>query len=94
MNIFDLSWRSGIPPVDLIKIYIDPISSILKYSCEVLGNSITRYQTDELGKVQKRVIRITFPGRSYDEALEIASCERLDIRRKTMCINTLYKIIK
>ena len=38
-------------------------------------------------------MRIMFPGRTYDEALAIANYERLDIRRKKICINTLRKII-
>ena len=85
--------RSGIPPLDLIKIYIALIRSILEYSCEVWTNSITQYQNEELERVQKRVMRIIFPGRTYDEALIIANCERLELRRKKICINTLRKII-
>ena len=38
-------------------------------------------------------MRIIFPGRTYDEALVIASCDRLDIRRKKICMKTLRKII-
>jgi hypothetical protein len=39
-------------------------------------------------------MRIIFPGHSYDEALVMAGCERLDNRRNTICIKTLSKIIK
>jgi hypothetical protein len=44
--------------------------------------------------LQKRVMRIIFPGHSYDEALVMAVCERLDNRRNIICIKTLSKIIK
>ena len=43
--------------------------------------------------ILQRVMGIIFPGRTYDEALVIASYERLDIRRKKICIKTLRKII-
>ena len=56
--------------------------------------SITQYQIDELERVQKQVMRIIVPGRTYDEALVIARCERLDIKRKKICINTfLHKAL-
>ena len=66
---------------------------ILEYSCEVWSYSITQYQTDELERVQKRVTRIIFPGRTHDEALVIASCEKLDIRRKKICIKLYAKLL-
>ena len=92
-HILRILRRSCIPPLDLIKIYIALIRSILEYSCEVWNNSITQYQNEELERVQKRVMGIIFPGRTYDEALIIANCERLELRRKKICINTLRKII-
>ena len=92
-HILRILRRSGIPPLDLIKIYIVLIHSILEYSCEVWSNSITQYQTEELERVQKRAMCIMFLDRTYDEALVIANCERLHIRREKICINTLRKII-
>ena len=47
-----------------------------------------------LDVILQRVMGIIFPGRTYDEALVIASYERLDIRRKKICIKTLRKIIR
>jgi hypothetical protein len=86
--------RSGILPADLIKIYSTLIRSILEYSCEVWSNSLPQYHSDELERLQKRVMRIIFPGLSYDEALVMAGFKRLDNRRNTICIKTLSKIIK
>ena len=39
-------------------------------------------------------MHIIFPTCSYDKALEIAGCERLDSRHTKICINTLCRIIK
>ena len=49
---------------------------------------------NELERVQKRAMRIIFPGHSYDEALQLANCTRLSDRRNETCINTLQKIAK
>jgi hypothetical protein len=81
--------RSGIPPADLINVYSALIRSTLQYSSEVWSNSLPQYLSDELERVQKRVMRIIFPDVSYDEALEIADCETLDKRRNAICIKTL-----
>ena len=50
--------RSGIPPADLLTVYIVLIRLILEYSCEVWHNSISCYLSDKLEKIQKRAMRI------------------------------------
>ena len=84
----------GVPPADLINVYHALIRSILEYCCEVWNYAIPHYLSEELEKVQKRAIRIIFPGHSYDEALQLANCTRLIDRRNKMCIKTLQKIVK
>ena len=56
--------------------------------------AIPRFLSDELERVQKRAMRIIFPGHSYDEALQLANCTSLSDRRNEICINTLQKIAK
>ena len=73
--------RGGIPPADLTNIYSALIRSILEYCCEVWNYAIPRYLPDELERVQRRAMRIIFPGHSYDEALQLANCTRLSDRR-------------
>ena len=86
--------HGGISPADLTNIYFALIRSILEYCCEVWNYAIPRYLSDELERVQKRAMRIIFPGHSYDEALQLANCTRLSDRRNEICINTLQKIAK
>ena len=86
--------RRGVPPADLINVYRALIRAILEYCCEVWNYVIPRYLSDELEKVQKRAMRIIFPGHSYDEALKLANCTRLSDRGNKMCIKTLQKIVK
>ena len=73
--------RGGVPPADLISVYYALIRSILEYCSEVWNYAIPQYLSDELEKVQKRAMRIIFPGHSYDEALQLANCTRLSDRR-------------
>ena len=86
--------RGGVPPADLISVYYALIRSILEYCSEVWNYAIPQYLSNELEKVQKRAMRIIFPGHSYDEALQLANCTRLGDRRNQMCIKTLQKITK
>ena len=86
--------RGGVPPADLITVYSALIRSILECCCEVWNHVIPYYLSEELEKVQKRAMRIIFPGHSYDEALQLANCTRLSDRRNKICIKTLQKIVK
>ena len=42
--------------------------------------------------VQKRAMRILFPGIHYRDALVIAKCNRLDDRRLELCLKMLKNI--
>jgi hypothetical protein len=55
---------------------------------------LPQYHSDELERLQKRVMSIIFPGHSYDEALVMAGCERLDNRRNTIRGRLYKKVIK
>jgi hypothetical protein len=74
LHVLKILRRSSILPVNLIKIYSALIRSILEYGCEVWSNSLPQYHSDYLEKLQKRVMRIIFPGHPYDEALVMAVC--------------------
>ena len=39
-------------------------------------------------------MRIIYPGQSYEEALVLANCARLDNRREKLCLKALTKISK
>ena len=94
LHILRILKLSGVITTDLVKIYIALIRSILEYCCEVWSNSLPKYHSDELERLQKRVMRIIFPEFSYEEALVLSGCRRLDDRRNSICEKTLSKIIK
>ena len=86
--------RSGVISTDLVKIYIALIRSILEYCCGVWSNSLPKYYSDELKRLEKRVMGIIFPELPYEEALVLSFSRRLDDRRNSICQKTLSKIIK
>ena len=81
--------RSGVPPQDLIHIYLTLIRPVLEYCCAVWSNSIPAYLSEKIEKVQKRVMRIVFPDLHYTDALSVAKCDRLDERRLKLCSKVL-----
>ena len=76
--------RGGVPPADIINVYYALIRSILEHCSELWNYAIPQYLSDELEKVQKRALRIIFPGHSYDETLQLSNCTRLSDRRKNV----------
>ena len=86
--------RSGIPPADLLTVYIALIRSILEYSCEVWHSSVSCYLSDKLEKIQKRALRIIYPEQTYKDALLLAGITKLETSREDLCLKTLTKITR
>ena len=64
--------RSKVPAVDLIAIYCALVRSILEYGSPVWA-TLPEYLSDVVEGVQKKAIRIVFPGLAYSEALVASS---------------------
>ena len=94
LHILRVLRRSGIPPADLLTVYIALIRSILEYSCEVWHSSISCYLSDKLEKIQKRALRIIYPEQTYKDALLLAGITKLETRREDLCLKTLTKITR
>ena len=92
LHILRVLKRAGIPSCDLLHIYLALIRSVLEYVCVTWTNSIPVYLRDKIEMVQKRVMRILFPGAHYRDTLALAKCSRLDDRRDKLCrTNRTYK---
>ena len=94
LHILRVLRRGGVPAVELTIIYVALIRSILEYCCVVWHNAIPCHLSDDLERIQKRAMRIIYPGQTYKEALQLASCPRLDTRREDLCVKTLMSISK
>ena len=54
--------RSGIPPSDLLSVNYSLVRSILEYACSVSHTSLPNYLCNRIEQLQKRAIRIIYPG--------------------------------
>ena len=84
--------RAGIDRKSLIQFYWACIRSVLEYTCQAFQSSLPAYLSDQIERVQKRVLRILFPEVSYSMALEDAGLKSLFHRREELC-STLFKQI-
>ena len=76
----------------LIQFYCACICSVLEYACQAFHFSLPAYLSDQIERVQKRVLRILVSKVSYSKALEDAGLKTLFHRREEFC-NTLFKQI-
>ena len=76
--------RAGINLKDIILVYTSVIRSVLEYCCQVWHPGLTRRQSDDIERVQKRCLKILLPHLSYADALSLCRLERLDARRERL----------
>ena len=90
LHILRVSRWGGVSAVDLTTIHVALIRSILECCCVVWHNAdIPCHLSHDLEGIQKQAMRIIYPGQTYKESLQLASCPRLDARREDLCVNTL-----
>ncbi len=76
--------RSNVGTTELLQFYTVCIRPILEFACSAFHDSLTTYLSNDLEIVQKRVLRIMFPWVPYDEALNIAGLQQLNVRRQRL----------
>ena len=86
--------RSGVPSADLLPVFLALVRSVLEYACTVWHTSLPDYLSNKIEHVQKRALRVLYPGLHYIDALQIAQIPRLDTRRHDLCTKTFEKIAK
>ena len=77
--------RAKVPIEDIIQIYCACIRSILEYASPVFHDSLPKYLSNEIERVQKRFLKRIYPDLSYDEAIEIWKLDTLFDRRSAAC---------
>ena len=80
--------RAGVDEHHLIDFYNACIRSVVEYACEVFHSNLPTYLSEELERVQRRAMRIIFPGMKYKEALE----QGLYDRREYLCTKLFRQI--
>jgi hypothetical protein len=84
--------RAGVNPEDILAVYTCLIRPILEYSCELWSNSLTGQQSDQVERIQKRVLKVLHYEHSYREALEKTGLKTLSQRRVAACRKLFEKI--
>jgi len=67
---------------DLLCVYCSIVRSVLEYASPAWHCGLTKTQSCEIERVQKRCLRIIFPLLSYRSALLLSGLERLSTRRE------------
>ena len=83
--------RAGKDRKSLILFYCACIRSVLEYACQAFHTNLPAYFSDQIERVQKRVLRILFPEVSYSKALEDVGLKTLFHRREESCSSLLKK---
>ena len=76
--------RIGIVSRDIVTVYCAMIRSVLEYCCSVWHSGLTKSESMDIERVQRRVLRIIFPALSYSDALSAAGITRLETRRENI----------
>ena len=84
--------RAKLPSNDLLLFYVTCIRPVAEYACEVFHDSLPKYLSDDLEKLQKRACRIILPGHFYENALGELGLTSLADRRQNLT-NKLFKTI-
>ncbi len=77
--------RAGIMSSDLVKVYLAIIRPTMEYACQVWHPGLTQEQCRMLESIQKRVLRVIHPDKTYQEALECTNVPLLRDRREELC---------
>ena len=83
-----------LPSADMVTVYIGFVRPILEYACPVWHSSLTCAQSASIERIQKRALRLIFPGMSYSKALELAGISELESRRIHLCLSFAKSAIK
>lgn len=86
--------RAKVPTKDIIMFYCTCIRPVLEYCAPVFHHSLPKYLSDDLERVQKRVLSIVSPGESYQQNLEIFDLTTLLHRRHDLCDKLFNQITR
>ena len=83
---------SGLGTQELIQFYRTCIHPLPEYASPVFHDSLPKYLSEELERIQRRAMRIIFPFKPHQEALALASLETLSARRQSLMNKSFSKI--
>ena len=82
--------RAKVPLSDIVNFYCTAIRPVLEYCAPVFHHALPQYLSDDIERVQKRVLSIISPYSSYSECLTRFDLLTLHARRVALC-NKLFE---
>ena len=86
--------RAKVSIQDIFQLYSVCVRPILECASTVFHYSIPKYLSDEIERVQKRVLRIVYPNFHYEYALVEDGMESLHTRRRKACDKLFKKVLE
>ena len=77
---------------DIKSFYCATIRSIVEYEAQIWHGNLTNEQHDAIEIIQKRALRIIYPGLKYDEALEKGKLKSLKQRRNDLLVGLIKSL--
>ena len=77
------------PKEALKTFYVAVVRSVLEYGAQVWNGGLTMEQSEDIERIQKRALRITYPELKYHEALMESNLKTLTDRRDDMCVQLI-----
>ena len=96
MTMLHKLYAFNVPVEDLVTIYILYIRSLVEQNVAVWNHSITQEETEDLERVQKVALKVIIKDNyvGYDKALELLRLEKLQSRRKGLCLKFAKTCLK
>ncbi len=85
----------GAPKNDLLAFYCKVICSILEYGAQIWSGGLTQMQNKNIERIQKRALRITYPGLcDYGHLLSQSNTLTLEERRNNLCASLIDDMLE
>ena len=84
--------RAQVKSKELVLFYLICIRSVMEYACALFHSSLPQYLSVDLERCQKRVLRVIFPDKEYDEALACTGLISLHERRENIANKLFYNV--
>ena len=77
----------------ILNIYVSVIRPVLEYACQVWHTNLPSYLSDNIERIQIRVMKGIYPGHNYDYILTtMTKLSKLHQRRDFICRNYVNKV--
>ena len=84
--------KYGASETDMKRFYAFVIRPVLEYEAQVWHGGLTKSQSSNIEKIQKRALRIIYSEKDYDKLLRMAGVKSLCERRCDMCIELIRQM--